>query len=441
MQRSTWLLVLLCFISFSTAHAQQWRVVKKVYEKIYTAGLQNNVHDSTIYQYDYNKQRGSSLLNDTIKCDWERKYNLLGSNAPQITYANFYTYNNDDQLVTRAHYANDGLNNNWGLISTDTATYSSGKVMRRIYYRIVNGFGMKPLSHDIYEYNANGQVRSYFTGKSAGSNFAIVTDTKHYYTYNSADQLLLDSMSYMYLSVVTFLPGAQNASVYDAQGKLIEKVRYSIDTPNNKLNQRNYYYYNAQGQLAGDSLQTFYPPNVILSQNIHSYTYDAAGRLATDTFKKYQGPYPQQLWQTEITTYTYTSFGRIDKIEKRVINASDNSIYYTETTKYDYEHYWPLEVPNESQGPPRNTGLSLSPIPASNMLQIYWHYADAENIQGHIIDMNGRTLLQWEEKAKPYYGAYWYSKKIDIANLASGNYYLVLRTRVGTYHKQFVVAK
>lgn len=421
------------------SQAQQWRVVGKVYEKFYSAGSQYNVHDSTTYQYDYNKQRGSSLLNDTILCDWERKYGLLGSNAPQIVYANHYTYNNDDQCVTQAHYANDGLFNNWDLISTDTATYTSGKLTRKIYYHIApspapKGYEMQPTSNEIFEYNTNGQVNAYFKGRWTGRGVAMLTDTKHYYTYNSADQLLLDSLSYLYLSVFTFLPGTQNASVYDAQGKLIEKVRYYIDTPSNKVNNRTYYYYNAQGQLVGDSVQTFHPPNVIIPQNIHSYTYDAAGRIATDTLKLYLGG-ATQLHQLEVTTYAYTSFGCIDKIVKRVYRAVDNAIINTETTKYYYEHYWPLEVGNGIRA--FNPNIVIAPNPATNYLFVYWEVEQGiTHVQGRMINIQGQAMKHWEDNVN-----HTYSKRISLADVSNGLYFLELYTDKGLIRKKVLVAK
>lgn len=440
------LLLLLFFLSLSQARAQNWRVVYIVNNTYQDTGSGNKAYfpiDSLAYLYDYQSARGSSApLNDSVEYDrqeWYVKDTVLSKkyNKEVLLTRSYY---NDNTLRTQSYtYRNFNIPCSVGAV--DTFYYLNGLPTSKYNFRC-DGSAQKMIRQDKDDYirNANGDIVHIIRWFFDANTNTYDTFQLDYYDYDAKGNLTKDSIVGYDQANNTWMTTRNVIYTYsyNTAGRVIQKSFYSKgpSTPQYVLTSDNYYSYNSNGKVEIDSHVNRYTGTHAPGPEVHIYSYNGQGLLFTDTLKKYNKQ--DSLLSYQVKKYTYTSFGYVKEREDGVSTLPH---FYYRKVRYGYEHYWPLDVPNESQGPPRNTGLSLSPIPASNVLQIYWHYADAEDVQGRIIDMNGRTLLQWEEKAKPYYGAYWYSKKIDIANLASGNYYLVLHTRVGTYHKQFVVVK
>lgn len=393
------------------SHAQNWRVVER--SSTNNVGV-NKILDYTTYSYNANSKRGSNYNNDTI--NYDRAERILNNGVTVTETHSDRVYDNANMLVAHSDSVLDN-NNVWVLNAIDSFTYANNRVSTHKVYKRTNISGQWHFVLDTrygYGYDANGRMILKEESSFNGLNNPLRNNQKNYYTYNAQGLLVSDSAT-------RFVGGNERPYAlqevdYDANGRKAQVREYNIQGGSKTLNTIHYFYYNANGQLARDSMvnaQNY-------AYNTHAYGYNGKGLLVADSIRS------SSIISTPYTLYEYTSFDHVSKVEyvsKDQIPGSPNNV--VGTTTFKYEEYFPVSINDATAS---NNVITLYPNPAISVLHINTSEAYT---QGRIYNSMGQMVQTVNAN----------SKQIDVTQLPAGNYYLQLNMKGKAVSKRFTVVR
>lgn len=402
----TALAVAICLMLPYNSWAQNWRVIKRT-----NTHIPSNSSSFNVFLYDQQSDRGSNYNNEVINYDEI----LIGN-----TLIGERSYNGNDQLLSDDFYGTytGDLSR---IEQADSFTYSNGLLVRQDRYKHMSIGGSPVLGmyqRIEYVYNAQSLPATKSVTGYDGKGGVDPNVIWNYYTYNANGQLIQDSVRINRSGVWSEFQLYEIS--YNANGDTTLWERYDRDTFGNRVAvSKQYFYYNANGQLAGDSLVT-YSGTFAYTTGRHTYAYNSSGQLIADTSR------PSGFMMTNsVTAYTYTSFGYYDEVTQGELKSNGTvDVYYI--TKYEYELHWPVNV-NELAGTV-SEAVTLYPNPATNMLYIATSKAYT---LGRIYNSMGQMVKLVSAN----------KKQVDVSELPSGNYYLQLTTDERALCERFTVIR
>lgn len=392
-------------------HAQSWRVIEDVSRNHQVV---TPLVDSTSYTYAPSSERGSNYNNDTINFD--QSYRLFDYGTTKQETRTDRVYNTNNMLVAERVSQFDAGNNAWVLQSVDSFMYTNGRVSTHKIYQRTNVSGQWQIliykGYD-YSYDANGNVILKEEKHFDGLNSPLKAKQRNYYSYNAQGLLVSDSVTRSTGSQWLF--ASEQELDYDANGNKVEERYYNSASGNKTLQETKYYYYNAVGQLAKDSIASSQGGQY----TTHAYGYNSKGLLEVDSIRS-TGPVA-----ADYIFYDYTSFDYLKTIEYASIDPNLGSVVVIETRTFKYESYWPTDV----KGAVANDNtITLYPNPATNVLHINTSEAYT---QGRIYNSMGQIVQVVNAN----------SQQVNVSELPAGNYYLQLTIDNKMMSKQFTVLR
>jgi hypothetical protein len=187
---------------------------------------------------------------------------------------------------------------------------------------------------------------------------------------------------------------------------------------------KTYYYNNATTNKPDSALMKSYNTSG-MEQNFRRimFGYDGAGLLASET---------AEIWYSN-STYgnlyqiltSYNSFGQ--QTVQDVKYWRNNAWSYADANALRNNTYY--ESYTTGVAPQHNNliaDLSLSPMPASNVLDIQMQWSVAQDFSVAINDLNGRTLVKFSQPAQQAF-----KMAISVAELPAGNYMVSVKGAKG----------
>ncbi len=148
----------------------------------------------------------------------------------------------------------------------------------------------------------------------------------------------------------------------------------------------------------------------------------------------------EQTWQNNNfvnyrkTQWTYNNFDQVTS--DTTFSWVNNSWGYNGwnwASRYYYETYT-AGINDNRQA---NNTLNIYPVPASNAITVEMVWDEQQPFIVAIIDMHGRQVATYSEKAAPNY-----KRTIDVGQLSSGNYFIKIAPNGGkASYQQFVIAR
>ncbi|MEZ5017023.1 MAG: T9SS type A sorting domain-containing protein [Flavipsychrobacter sp.] len=415
----------------TTAEAQQWRLIEVVNQTDTPATSTSSyiTQDSTTYSYSPTAGRGSSVDNDTIDYDEMIVYQR-DANSLKPSDKSTRVYHSNNTLWAAAHFGYNTASSNWSVQTWDTLYYNSNKLYRKSTYTNL-GSNMMEVTRDSFAYDGQGNVSFKETSHNMGVGSSLTPTFWYFYKYDANNNPIADSG--LYYDNGWWETQFTIERMFNGSGKMTDLRTYSSLTGTGgklELVSRRYYHYNGMGQLAIDSIQTYYLPTLTRDHEQRTYTYNGSGQLVSALYWKRHRTNNQTL-DSQLVTISYTSYGRVEEVETTYYVSG--SIAKKEKTRYKYEQYWPVAV--KAVAAAKNE-LLLYPNPANHVLSISWKTASNVLLQGRIMNMQGQVVEQWTEQVNTPY-----QKQINTSALAAGNYYLELHAGAAIESKQFVIIK
>ncbi len=425
-------ITILSLFSYNT-HAQWWRL-EAASTHVFDKNLGKKVLSDSI-KYIYNTTAKPIDLNiiDTIGYDTAVSYD--NKNGTIVKYREHVrTYYPNGNLHTDTRYTDQNPTNIWQRTSVDSFYYNSNGHISKF---VDNNFGntngpyvVEPYREWIFQTDANGNIILEDTYQWTGTGTNMEPSFKNVYRYNANGDRTLDSMLTYHNN--SWRPLMELNTIYNAQGRKIEEVDSTL-FPYSEFNARKYYYYNAQGLPAGDSIQSYIQGKPLIEQRTNEYFYNTQGQLIADTLRRFAaGSGTSQLIYISGKTYKYNAQGLLTERTQYVVN-------YPSGITNDISYYFYYQLTPNSIGGIRaiDTNLYIHPVPANNVLNITWENPRVVAVHGRIINLYGQTVYQWQGQAQ-HFG---YTDKIDVSNLAAGQYFVEMHTAIGLVTKRFVIIR
>ncbi len=434
------LLLLLLFVLVAlTSNAQQWRVVAKVVH-MHDNGY-FRLYDSSRYIYHKPTNRGSNTTNDTIKHDEMLVYGLYSNLSSRVGLhkKELRDYYPNDELLGTTWYERGS--NGMERIHNDSFFFQNGVIIQWLMYSKPSypnkgDTNYQKVAIRNYTYNTKGLLVEMEQLGWVWYFFAPAKFRKTYYEYDVNNNVLADSVIKYDWNVLAYAPYYVTRKQYDTNNRIVQRTDITYDNNGKrKIWSRRYYYYNTNGRLAGDSVQTFIPEDSSRRfPEIRRYLYDGQGRLITDSFTRMDIDSVTNVKDKTVATYSYTSFGSIDSIkEVGTSYHASGSFVSKRSTAFEYEHYWPVSV---SEFNAIDDRLYVYPVPTNNLLNIRLSNKGSGQIKGRIINLYGQKVYRWQDVAGKNY-----HKQVMVNHLAAGQYFVVLNMDDGEIKKRFVVVK
>lgn len=431
-------IITLMVLTGSSAFAQQWRVIAEASRALQSgiAPIAKYDLDSTLYIYSNTANRGSTYNNDYVGYDIAKRY-IADNDVDSPRYYRSRTersYNMDNtiNIEHRYYYYND-LDTLYNSGKDSFAYDANGRLIFKQAYYVKNSFYpyyLVPINRVHYTYDTNGNLIEEYTEVKPYNNPNYYPSSKHSYSYDANNNLLADSVSNYIYATSSWHPDMVKQYHYNSTAQLSIYEEYWSHDTGKHLSHRKYLYYNTQGQLILDSVQTAYAPFFTKrDQYEHRYTYHANGLIATDSLFNYKdtaGASPGSY-----TVYSYTGFDYIDAVA--FYRTYNNTYRLQDSTKYYYAMYFPVSASNMTA---KGKGFDAYPIPAQGFVNIKWSNDKTTTIHGQLVNVQGQVLRQWRDEVNGTY-----LKSINVGNLPVGNYYLVLQTSEQRMKQQIVVTQ
>lgn len=398
--------------------AQKHRLIKT--ENYQTLSTATPLTLQTRMLYFYSNGRGSDSSGFSILYDSVQRYSTLTG-----TYALYgvgtYSYNASGKVnVIEEHEVVQGVRMPLNKIEYTFA--GAGIDTERYYGYDPNTSQYRLDTENEYFYNANGDFERIDYYRNGLSLSAV-----QYYEYNAAKKLTKDSLVDINNGVAS--PSFIIHKEYDNANNLtVNTVVYYLSGTRIVMG-RTFLYYDANGLLVSDSSDA--AVSSYLRNNY--YSYDAQKRLKTviTLSKSTNGSFVVEDSMT--ATYTYTSFGYIDKYEQLTVDLLGGRSDAKDSTQNYYEPYIPASAGKVSK---QADEFIAYPVPSSSFVNIKWHTDEPVQVQGSIVNMQGQVVQQWSDDAT---GDYY--KSIHTANLPAGNYYIMLSAGGQQLQKAIVIIK
>lgn len=398
--------------------AQKYRLVKT--ENYQTLSTATPLTLQTRMLYFYSNGRGSDSTGFNILYDSVQRYSTLTG-----TYALYgigtYGYNASGKVdLIEEHEVVQGVRT--PLTRIEYTFAGAGIDTERYYGYDPNTLQYRLDTENEYFYNANGDFERIDYYRNGLSLSAV-----QYYEYNAAKKLTKDSLVDINNGVAS--PSFIIHKEYDNANNLTVNTMVYYLSGSRIVMGRTLLYYDANGLLVKDSV------DAAISSYLRNnyYTYDAQKRVKTvvTLSKSTNGSFVVE--DSITTTYTYTSFGYVDKYELLTVDLLGGRSDAKDSTQYYYEPYIPASA---GSVPKLDDELIAYPIPGNDFVNIKWHTDKPVQVQGRIVNMQGQVVQQWSEGATDDY-----YKTIHTTNLPAGNYYVVLTAGDKQLQKAIVIIK
>lgn len=274
-------LFLICLFLSTVVNAQMYRLVEQVNGYMYQGSFHS--YDSTAHWYSPTTMRGSNYSSDTVKSDsaFMTRNIVFGVGDPYLLYES--TYDSNDMLVSVYREEYDKVLGYLPLYA-DSFVRSNGKVTEWRHYGVDHVQPQKPLvNRDSYKYfyDVNGKlvkIEEYWYGSFY---YAPRLMLLRHYMYNANGLLIKDSVSTIDNIPVVWTPLYVVEYDYDVSNNRTSKKKYKIDMQGNRVSDSAHFYsYNSNDELIKDSMYS----DMQNVSTVHTYTYNAKGYIASDTF-------------------------------------------------------------------------------------------------------------------------------------------------------------
>lgn len=299
----------------TTAEAQQWRLIEVVNQTDTPATSTSSyiTQDSTTYSYSPTAGRGSSVDNDTIDYDEMIVYQR-DANSLKPSDKSTRVYHSNNTLWAAALFGYNTASSNWSIRYWDTLYYNSNQLYRKSTYTNL-GSNMMEITRDSFAYDGQGNVSFKETSQNMGVGSSLTPTFWYFYKYDANNNPIADSG--LYYDNGWWETQFTIERTFNSSGDITNHRTYSSLTGVGgkfELINRRYYHYNGMGQLAIDSLQTYYLPTFTRDHEQRTYTYNGSGRLVSALYWKRHRTNNQTL-DSQLVTISYTSFGRVEEVE------------------------------------------------------------------------------------------------------------------------------
>lgn len=405
------------------ASAQNWRVYKGEYYHSSQLGAPLTLDEKT--EFTYSNGRGSDPQNEEVMFDEQTWYSDMVNQPTVVTSKTSRQYDANNNVTEEIDYTYDIVNS---VLVPDYKTemvYNGNVLDSTVYYSYDNSLNQYDLDWSEKDtYNGNGKIE--MVKRYDDMN---VLEEMEFFSYNSNGMVTSDSMVYIMGGVPQ--PTSVLLYEYDVTGMLLTKLTYvSYYTGSRVVEGSNYYYYDANNLLQGDSSDT--QPNGYTVRN--TYQYDGQNRLIGGTHiltVRNNGTITNA--DSSINTISYTSFGYIDAEASTRYSLSVATNITKDSTQYYYGMYFPVGVQTVvTQG----NDMVVYPVPSSNFINIKWEVAKPTKLDARIVNIQGQTVRQWSDNAD---GVYY--KSINVGELSAGNYYIVIVANGEKIEKKITVVK
>jgi hypothetical protein len=322
------------------------------------------------------------------------KCRTLTNGAWQDYAAIRYGYDSKNNLVEEVD--SFLLENGRYVVVIDQYTYNASAQLssfQEIYYNNVDTFSFYRLT---YTHNNNGQLTDIY-------------DEEWKWAYQRVNSKSL---------VQFYYTGSKPDSFHTYY--LVPKAS-GTDTGINRVGK---YHFSA----SGDSIIT----NVYFRSSHHgdilfySYTsvYDASHNKTMFAWENKNDTFVTG--QSQKYGYTYNSFNQVTS-EKYYVGDSSGKWKFSKLNRYYYETYEP--------GPAfKMNDLELYPSPAKNTITLKLEWDTTSAFTCAIFNIAGQRMMQWDEPAVKLY-----KKTINLPDLASGNYFIIVNRGRQKLVKRFVI--
>lgn len=403
-------LYLLLLLLSASATAQQWRVSEDIFR--YWDGNAFITLDSTKYTYRYDRDWGSSPMNDTIRYYKRRQYRVANGSI-ELREDFLQKFYNDGEILATERQGLDTLSKEWKVWGIDSFTKTGKWLQEYKGYELLHqggsAYAMYPTRRQVNDYNTlAGLLMGTMYQKSYAFSYQWTNDKMNRYGYDTAGRLMVDTLYYTTTNSAWQLH-ERNVYTYNSAGQ--NDFRYDLlfnkQTSNWDSFLRYRYTYNVQGQR-DSAIMEFYGMGQWAPLMVNTYTYHPSGRVATDSSFSVGSANPY----VKAHRYTFGTHGHLTEWLEESYNL------YRQQHVYTYELYWPAGVEKVAQ----YDLLKLFPVPASGVLNIAARLQDAGPVQMSITDMQGHIVLQFSAQAKEEF-----SYRLPIAHLPPGHYIFSLR--------------
>ncbi|MEZ5017049.1 MAG: T9SS type A sorting domain-containing protein [Flavipsychrobacter sp.] len=424
MKKVTSYIVVLLLLSAAVTTAQPVRPLYQVhYDKsTQPSGTKLYINDSTVYVYVPGSMRGSTPMCDTVHYDSLKRY-AVDPSTLKATLTSVYVrlYNSNNQLLKYTITGKDV--GGWKEMMRFEWSYSNGMVSNyKEYYDLYDNnsgnFYYGLAAERRYSYNTNGTVSLMDLFADQGYiGLPLMHTSKTYYKYNSKSIKIADSL----LNNIggTWKHAKFTEYLYNSNDSLIQVDEYGISGGTTKsLSATTYYFYNAKGELMGDSVRTDIP-NRPINPRMHFYSRDTSGKIVNESLIMPKSSGNQFIY----TEYKYHNNGHVNMVRWGA-SKTLTQVTFADSTLYYYS-WTPTAVPQASS---ISQELILYPNPATDVLHI-----DSKVLfdKGYIYNNMGQLVKEINAN----------TTQVDVSMLPAGNYVLQLINSNSQVQRNFVVVK
>lgn len=422
-----YLLITIAMLGIATAsQAQQWRLAKS---ESFQKDIKSQPYYPTTYaDYLYYANNLTQYYDEAVGyLKPDRNINTPFSKY----YNNKFTYDVNGNKTTESQYIDYNNGSGLTLYSQSNYFYQNGVLDTGSTF-IANAAGVPELKTSYKSIvNSAGDVLAMYS--YIHTNGKAMVSTAKYYEYDANGFKLLDS-STRYDANGQLLGRNINEYTTDVVGNILTSSSYAYINGVKEFLGKRYYYYNANNQLIGDSVMTFYNGKYIDNQSENFYYRNAQGLLQKRLYRmtsKTTGTYVLHTLNEE--RYHYDANDNIVARAQTFIDYYPTTGEYHDSIRNHYEAYWPVSTATVEA---TQSNLRVYPIPSSSFIDIKWTVDKPTRYNARIVNLQGQVVKQWNDKAD---GSY--TKSIHVGELAAGNYYIVLDADGKRYSERIVIAR
>ncbi|HTN45934.1 MAG TPA: T9SS type A sorting domain-containing protein [Flavipsychrobacter sp.] len=313
----------------------------------------------------------------------------------------------------------------------------------------------------LYQYDANGNITEEIRQSWSTSGSQWINFRKQTYSYDANNNRILHT-GYTWQPANGWINSTLETTTYDANNNMLSSLKQGWNTSTSawiNLSKRDYSYTGTQ--LNQNLLQNWQSSSWV-NVSKETYLYDGAGDNIEaiyqtwttspgvfDNFSKLLFTYDvnhnaiaviRQVWDNVSNTYnnnekdiyTYNTYNQITSVTDEYWKTGN---IWEPTTgsmmqRFHYEAYTTNDVKEINKG----GNLDLYPSPAHDVVTINLQWDEKQMFSVAIIDAMGKLWMNWTQAAVASY-----HEKLNIGNLANGNYWIVIKGEKGAITRQISV--
>ena len=459
MKKMTTKLVLAGILLSSAVTAQQSRMVAMSLLD-YANGTSYTLKDTTTLSYTGDRGHDSAMT--IVKFDNSLTQAVVVDSLENISRSS-QTFDSDNNISTTIlEFWNSGTNS-WNNAKHTSYTYDSDNNMLTATIQNWNA-GTNSWENDIkenYTYDGNNNVITRVTQQWDDVFLTWANSGRHIYEYNWNNDQVMYVFQYWDMGTSAWVNLSKTTSVYlgiDLTTRLnqnwssgtnswinIDKNVFSYDPNHHALTDVHQYFVGGVWQNSTKNLYSYIGDDVVTSimqswdfgtmsweNNTRQLrTYDADHNVTMVVYQNYNNG-TSDFENDSRVQYTYNSFNQTTSMWGERWNAGIWQVTTTDTkNNYYYEEYGT----NSVAGTATVADFNLYPVPAQSFVRIEKNWNTPQAFTVSIIDLQGRLVRSYSEKATASY-----SRSIDVNQLPAGNYVIKIATANGkASYQQFSV--